>query len=73
VSWAINKPGKVKVNLIRNWPNPTADYVNVNSSKVPTAFLEGTDEKSSEWGFAAVTPKLDLLRSPQQAVPQQNS
>jgi molecular chaperone DnaK (HSP70) len=53
VSWAVNNDAR-KVNVIRNWPDPTAPHP--TSHKVPTVVTYNLDrpEKVLDWGFGAV-------------------
>jgi hypothetical protein len=53
VSWAVND-GTRKINVIRNWPDPTAPHP--TSNKVPTVVTYNIDnsEKVLDWGFGAV-------------------
>jgi len=53
VSWAVNE-GARKVNVIRNWPDPTAPHP--TSHKVPTVVTYNIDnpEKVLDWGFGAI-------------------
>jgi len=59
VAWALNR-GNKHVNLITDWENPTANYSNPNSDKVPT--LISYNESGAAWGFEAAVTKGSTLR-----------
>lgn len=67
MSWAVNNgTGTPKVNVIRNWPDPTAPHP--TSHKVPTVVTYNPEnpEKLLDWGFGAVRKRYRNNKEPEQ-------
>ncbi|GAB1312154.1 hypothetical protein MFIFM68171_02364 [Madurella fahalii] len=53
ISWAVNAGNRV-IRPVNDWPNPTAQYSNMDSAKVPTLVSYG--DNGIRWGFQAEDP-----------------